>query len=129
MQFDLIVNVEKPKYQMDWAVQGDGVYHHIEEQALEDGQTKLSFYVDRLQPISNSASASIGKLSFQNLKKAPSFTTSGYMKVLRADNLEEGEVYQDTELTLSRYRSSGGSHYSGSTYFVLPRDGRRFPAG
>ena len=51
VQFDLIVNVEKPKYQMDWAVQGDGVYHHIEEQALEDGQTKLTFYVDRLQPI------------------------------------------------------------------------------
>ena len=122
VQFDLIVNVEKPKYQMDWAVQGDGVYHHIEEQALEDGQTKLTFYVDRLQPISNSASASIGKLSFQKLKKAPSFTTSGYMKVLRADNLEEGEVYQDTELTLSRYRSSGGSHYSGSTYFDLPRE-------
>ena len=115
VQFDVIVDLKNPDYQMSWSVMDNGTYQHIEQKALDGGKTQLTFYLHKKSPISNSATATIGYLSFNKLKKTPSFTTSGYMKVLRADNLEEGTIYQNIKLSLSKYQppSSGGSGGSG----------------
>ncbi len=115
VQFDVIVDLKNPDYQMSWSVKENGTYQHIEQKALDGGKTQLTFYLHKKSPISNSATATIGYLSFNKLKKTPSFTTSGYMKVLRADNLEEGTIYQNIKLSLSKYQppSSGGSGGSG----------------
>lgn len=115
VQFDIIADVGKTNAGMGMLWADPSCYSHTEVESLEDGRIKMTFYVDKKSPISNSATATIGTLSFQKPKKAPSFSTSGYMKLLRADNLQEGTSYQNVKLQFAKYQPSSGNNSSGNS--------------
>lgn len=114
VQFDIIADVGKPNAGMGMVWADPSCYSHTEVEGLEDGRIKMTFYVDKKSPLSNSATATIGNLSFHKPKKAPSFSTSGYMKLLRADNLQEGTTYENVKLEFAKYQPSSNNTGSGN---------------
>lgn len=112
VQFDLTVDSDRD-VTVNWADNDSGTVQKA-VQTDSNGKTKITFYISKLRPLSNSSNVQVATIVTDQEQNSSSFTTSGYMKTVNQDQKSTAfqNILLDTKLTTDGSDNGSGSDSS-----------------